>query len=254
MIRIRKKFILGFILAVGLLVTRDFFYEVPIITYHQIKDVCPKDSLLCVTEKSFKKQMEFIFRYNYKVISPEELYLSLIRKKPIPKRAVLISFDDGTDDFYKYAFKTLKEYKFPAVVFIICDYINKEGYLHQKELKEIRNYNITIGSHTRTHRYLGDTYDEAILQEEIYGSKKILEEILGEKIYFLAYPLGGYNDKVKTIVKDAGYRLAFTTNRAGYKRNPDIFALRRIKMTEDSDNFFVLWPKLSGLYNLLRKG
>mgnify|MGYP001576674128 CR=1 FL=1 len=76
---------------------------------------------------------------------------------------------------------------------------------------------------------------------------------LGKKISLFSYPVGGYNAKVVDFVKKAGYTGACTTNRGRYRLNPDLFALRRIKMTEDSDNPVVMWLKLSGFYNLLRR-
>jgi len=136
---------------------------------------------------------------------------------------------------------------------MVSDYIGKDGFLTLAQLREMQGQGIDIGSHSKTHVYLPDIVDEQRLWNEIFGSKKELEDKMGRDIKLFSYPVGGYNPKVIDFVKRAGYIGACTTNRGGYRLNPDVYALRRIKMTEDSDNPWVMWIKLSGIYNLFRR-
>jgi peptidoglycan/xylan/chitin deacetylase (PgdA/CDA1 family) len=108
-----------------------------------------------------------------------------------------------------------------------------------------------VGSHTLHHFYLPDFPGEVQVRE-IVESKKAIEYHLGMPAYYLAYPIGGFNEDVKKVAREAGYRLAFTTNRGHGRYNRDFFELKRIR-SKDADNDFVMWVKLTGYYNLLRK-
>ena len=226
-------------------------YVTPILMYHHIQ-VSSRDDRLSVSPANFKKQMDFFSKQKYKVISLEELTNLIKGQKPIPPKTVVITFDDGYEDNYIYAFPVLKKYNFPAVIFIITDKIGKTGYADWAEIKEMSENNIEIGSHSQSHPWLPDLKDEKKLQEEILWSKKILEYKLDCPLKFFCYPGGGISNQVKQAVIDAGYLGACATHPgAGYDKY-DLYALRRIKIT-DTDNLISLWVKTSGYYTLFKK-
>lgn len=252
--RIKKIVLFGFIIGiVAFIFLRHFFYEVPILKYNRIAAYCPQTPLICVSPEIFQKQMDFISRYGYKVISLKELVNALSKKQTLPHNAVVITFDDGYEDIYRNAFAVLKKNRFPATVFVITDFVGKEKFLSWEQLRQMQGQGIDIASHTKTHSYLPDTVDEQRLWNEIFESKKELENQIDRPINLFSYPTGGYNYKIIDFVRRAGYIAACTTNRGRYHLNPDIYALRRIKMTNHSDNLFVMWIKLSGIYNLFRR-
>jgi len=231
---------------------RNFFYEVPILNYHHVTAYCSDKPFICVSPKSFQKQMDFISRYRYKVISLEELVNALSKKQTLPHNAVVITFDDGSEDIYRNAFAVLKKNRFPATVFVITDLVGKEEFLSWEQLRQMQGQGIDIASHTKTHLYLPQANEQQLIQE-IFGSKKELEDKLGRKITLFSYPVGGHNLRAMELVKKAGYIGACVTNRAKASKPLNLFEIRRIKMTEDSDNPVVMWVKLSGIYNLFRR-
>ncbi|MCR4336920.1 MAG: polysaccharide deacetylase family protein, partial [Candidatus Omnitrophica bacterium] len=83
--------------------------------------------------------------------------------------------------------------------------------------------------------------------------KRILEQELGVPIDHFTYPIGGFNREIQEIVKKAGYQSACTTNRGYERSNKDLYALRRIRLSNDNTSDFLLRVKLSGYYNLTRK-
>ncbi|MDP2943863.1 MAG: polysaccharide deacetylase family protein [Candidatus Omnitrophota bacterium] len=107
------------IIILSFILSRNLFYEVPILTYHRISSFCFDTPLLCVSPKSFQRQMDFISSHRYQVISLEELVNALSRKKNLPRKTVVITFDDGTEDVYQYGFPILKKYGFAATIFIL---------------------------------------------------------------------------------------------------------------------------------------
>ncbi|MBF0570279.1 MAG: polysaccharide deacetylase family protein [Candidatus Omnitrophica bacterium] len=228
-------------------------YVVPILTYHHVGVPSCKWRLNTVSEKSFDYQMNFIKRHGFQVISFDSLVRGIKEGHQFSRNTVVIQFDDGYEDNYKYAFPILKKYGFPAMIFLISDIINSPGFLTWDEMKEMEKYDILAGAHTRRHPYLPEL-DLMRAQDEIVGSKKVIEDHLGHSIDYFAYPTGGFTKEVKGLVQKAGYKAAVTTNRGKNKFNMDLYEIKRIHMNNTDDQYsgIVLWFKLSGYYNLFR--
>jgi peptidoglycan/xylan/chitin deacetylase (PgdA/CDA1 family) len=246
-------FIALFFLVIAFSSFLYYNYQIPILMYHHIDGGHHRNSLY-VSPENFEKQMRFLRKNNYRVISINELLFLLRQDKPRPHHIVAITFDDGYKDNYSNAFKILRKYKFPAAIFISPGLVGKAGYLNWPQIKEMSENGIIIGSHTLTHAYLPGLSRDKIIRE-LKLSKDIIVEKLNPPINALCYPIGEFSKEIQDIARSVvGYELAFTTNRGVIKtpRNEDLFALRRIKI-KDSANTFVLWAKLSGYYNLFRK-
>src|SRR5258708_6347960 len=113
-----------FVLAVGC-VSFTFWlhdrYVVPILTYHHVGIPSGKWRLNTVSEKSFDHQMCFLKRHGFNVIRFDDLVKGLKQGQAFTRNSVVLVFDDGYEDNYKYAFPILKKYGFPALVFLISD-------------------------------------------------------------------------------------------------------------------------------------
>lgn len=226
-------------------------YTVPILMYHQVGTGGPDNELNFVSQKSFDRQMKFLRKHGYHVISLEDLIQGINKGVLFNRQSVVITFDDGYEDNYTKAFPTLKKYDFPATIFMVSDFVSTPGYVTWEQLKEMQDAGVAIGSHTRRHLYLPDVHNPSQLKDEIFNSKTALESSLGREIKYFSYPSGGYTEEIKEMVKQAKYKGACATNR-GYDRfNTGVFELKRIRVN-DSDNAVVLWAKLSGYYNLFR--
>ncbi len=227
----------------------NFNYTTPIITYHSI-DGSRVDKYAAVSPQVFLKQMEFIRDKNYRVTSLKDYCQLLEDGKAVPKKSVIITFDDGLKDNL-IAIKILKDFGFSATFFLVPEYIGKEEYLSKSDiLAALADSKIDIGSHTISHTYFPSLTREE-QERQIKDSKKMLSDIFSRDIVAMAYPIGGFNAETLDLVKDAGYLCACATNR-GFSKKLDRFALRRIKVTNRDlgQNF---WAKLSGFYNAFRK-
>ena len=92
------------------------------------------------------------------------------------------------------------------------------------------------------------------LKKQIFDSKMILEEKLGQKISVFSYPEGRFNDRIKQLVKACGYKLAVATNPGKKYPNDDVFVLKRLRISQDQcRNLFVFWIETSGFYNFIRE-
>ncbi|MCA9407707.1 MAG: polysaccharide deacetylase family protein [Candidatus Omnitrophica bacterium] len=227
-------------------------YIVPIIMYHHVNETVEIDPMV-VSDKWFRWQMEYLKKHYFDVISLDEFVKAKLEGKKLSKKSVVITFDDGFEDNYTYAYPILKEYGFPATIFVPSNQMGLEGQMTLTQLKEIAaDELITIGSHTREHLYLPDLQLEE-QKAEIFGSKEELERLLNVQIEHFAYPVGGFDETSKQFIKDAGYKSASTTNRGHDRYNNDLFELNRIRFSNKDCTNDILWMKLSGYYNVFRK-
>ncbi len=226
-------------------------YVVPIMTYHHVNNADPNRQDT-VSPERFERHMAYLKKHHFNVLPLSTLVQIIKQGKPLPRQSVVITFDDGYEDNFQYAFPVLRKYGFPTTIFVITDIVNTEGYLTTTEMKEMLAQGIEIGSHTRRHAYLPGILGKTLV-EEVKGSKDWLEQELGVTINNFAYPAGGFNEEAKQLVQEAGYESACTTNR-GYDRfNRDVYELKRIRFSGQDDRSCYLWMKLTGFYNLFRK-
>ena len=226
-------------------------YVVPILMYHRFG--YDKSSLF-VTPENFSRQMDYIKRRGYEIISLDELVMGIKNNRKFKHNTVVITIDDGYKDNYTHAYPTLKKYAFPATIFIIANFIeNKKDFLTWNEIKIMFADNITFGGHTKNNIYLPSVEKREILFDETVGCKKLIESKIGTPVDYFCYPTGGFTEEIKTILKEAGYKGACTTNRGLIELNKDVYELKRIKVTNsDMTKPFNFWAKLSGYYNLFR--
>jgi peptidoglycan/xylan/chitin deacetylase (PgdA/CDA1 family) len=226
-------------------------YTVPVLMYHRFGY---EQSTLFVTPENFRKQMGYLKRKGCDVISLDELVEGIQTGRKFKHNTVAITVDDGYEDNYIHAYPVLKENNFPAAIFIIADHIGVvKGFLTWEEVSQMLKNRITFGAHTKTDVYVPSLADDASLWEETAGAKKLIEDKIGVRVNFFCYPTGGFTERAKEVLKKAGYKAAFTTNRGFADFNKDLYELKRVKITNsDMNKPFSFAAKLSGYYNLFR--
>lgn len=195
----------------------------------------------CCTPENFERQMRHLREAGFRTVALDGLVSTLDGGDGAQERTVAVTFDDGFACMHRTALPILLKYRIPATLFVPSDRIggsndwmrshasSPRALLSVAELRELERTGVTIGSHTRTHPRLTDI-DPARVAGELRGSKAALEELLGKRVDFFAYPFGLYNDAVRNEVERAGYRAACST-RPGFNRgNADRFLLRRIEV------------------------
>lgn len=164
---------------------------------------------LTVSTEEFEEEVKFLSEAGYTIVSFAELdYLT--QKNKVPEKTVVLTFDDGYDDNYSYAFPVLKKYNAKGTFFIISGKIGKEGYITEDQIKEMSTGGQEIGSHSVNHPSL-EKYKGQSLTSELVKSKETLEKITSGAIISFCYPAGKYTGDTIKAVQDAGYKYAVTT-------------------------------------------
>ncbi len=211
-------------------------FKIPILTYHSIDE---SGSVISTGAATFRRQMKFLKETDFNVVSLNDLIKNLRANKKLPSKTIVLTFDDGFQNFYAKAFPVLEEHGFTATVFLITDYCGKlndwEGnwamskpqkLLSWSEIEELSRCGIEFGAHTRTHPDLTQLSVKEI-EREISESKAVIEEKLGVETATFAYPYGIFDESVKQIVKNY-FKAAVSTNLGMVKAGNDIYALKRL--------------------------
>jgi len=163
-------------------------------------------------------------------------------KDDLPRKHALLTFDDGYDDLYEELLPLVIKHRLTAVIYLVAERIGASNLWDQKsglrarnlltwaQVREMQKYGVEFGSHTLTHPWLPGVSDEQ-LRREVIDSKHRLEDALGIEIASFAYPSGGVDRRVRSVVAEAGYKLAFTT-RPGLNWWNDTLCQRRAEVND----------------------
>lgn len=186
-------------------------HEILILMYHRVNDQI--NHAIAVKEERFHWQMEYLMKKGYKVISMDEAYQK-IKAKTIDGKYIVLTFDDGYEDFYNTAYPVLQKYEFPTILYLVPGYIESDkvfpwdqdlgqsNLMNWEQIKKLKEDTlIIIGSHTLNH-YDINTLDSTTLRNELEESKKVLEEKLDIKIIHFAYPKGNYDENAEKILSE----------------------------------------------------
>jgi len=188
--------------------------------YHSVSE---SEALYVVRPNEFAWQMQYLKDNNFNVISLVSLVDLLMNKKEILPKTVVLTFDDGYEDNYLNVFPILKEYNFPATIFVSVDfvgdyYVSKSQnisfkMLNWEQIQEMHQSGlIDIQPHTISHPKLAKiTKEEA--EREIMESKKMIDEKLNKICRLFAYPYGSYSKETLEILQKNNFIGAVTVKR-----------------------------------------
>jgi peptidoglycan/xylan/chitin deacetylase (PgdA/CDA1 family) len=168
--------------------------------------------------RDFEAQMEYLRTNGYHVLSMNELSQCLEGKAHMPEKGVVITIDDGYLSGYEKAVPILKKYRYPFCMFVYTQAVGSKNYMSYEQLKEVRSFGGEVGCHSRTHPYLTDLPPDRI-RNEIMGSKGTLEKNLGHPVQYFAYPFGYYDAEVRSVAKQAGFRLMLSSDPGSVGKN-----------------------------------
>lgn len=219
--------------------------------YHHIHPP-DADSSLVISPGDFERQIEWLERSHFRFLSLDEA-IDLEAKIPIFERAVSLTFDDGFRDNYEKAFPLLIEKKQPAALFVVVNWVGKKDFLTWKEIREISERGMTIGSHSLSHRWLPQVLSDDELTQEVSESKRRIEQEIGTAVHHFCYPVGGVDERVCNAVLKAGYRSAWVAGARPCFSGGGLLALRRTKISPSDGYLLRFAAKSFGLKGLFVK-
>jgi peptidoglycan/xylan/chitin deacetylase (PgdA/CDA1 family) len=211
-----------------------------ILTYHRVADADADP--FSVPPRDFGEQMRLLAET--KAVLPLHEALTFLGRGEMGVPRVVLTFDDGTSDFLEEALPVLSRFGLPATLYVSPGLVGRRGYLGWNDLASVaESSGVSLGSHGLDHRSLGRLEPEEI-REQVIRSRHLLEDRLGRRVITLAYPFGtrrDYDERVKQLVREAGYQAACTSMNGVNESGADRYELKRTKI-ENSDG--PLFPRI----------
>jgi peptidoglycan/xylan/chitin deacetylase (PgdA/CDA1 family) len=208
--------------------------QVIIFCYHRLVDKIRYPGTE-ITPAAFEAEMKELKDRGITVISMQDLLAWKRGEKNIPPRSAVVTFDDGWKSQYEVAWPIMKKYGYPFTMFIYTEGVRGGSLgggeaITWEQLADMRDNGVDIEAHSATHQDLREGHNimlaapggkrtrtkltgpqyEQWIQNEVVGSKQLLEQRLGIKVNCFAVPFGNYNEHVKDIARKSGYEAMFT--------------------------------------------
>ncbi|HEY6781383.1 MAG TPA: polysaccharide deacetylase family protein, partial [Thermoleophilaceae bacterium] len=222
-------------------------WELPILMYHR---VAPTGSERLrewrVTPDQFEQQLHYLRTAGYRGASFEEWRAAAERHRPLPGRRVLLTFDDGYEDFAEHAHPLLRQYEFDATVFLVSERVGltnewDRGYgetlplMDWDTIRALDGHGVRFGGHSASHPMLTALgLDEVV--REASSCRAALMEQLGHLARPFAYPYGDMDAAVARTVGACGFEFAVTT--AGYSASAAVPMLALPRLNVAGTNSF----------------
>ena len=214
--------------------------SVVILGYHAFGEDTEKPSRYVVPGRRFARQLEWLRRRRYNLISLGEYAEYRSRFELPPPRTVVVTIDDAYRDSVTLAAPQLERHGITATVFVISrdpgpDDLRTDPALVARpriaadQMQLLLDGPFEIGAHTQTHTDLTRISAEEA-ESQIVGSKRDLEQASGAAITLLAYPFGASSPTVQMLAERAGYHAARGARPGRNRAATNSFDLRRTEV------------------------
>jgi peptidoglycan/xylan/chitin deacetylase (PgdA/CDA1 family) len=210
-------------------------FAVPVLMYHRVSPLTPREARsplmrdLTVHPTEFERQVRYLLEKGFSFLLAREVEEAVRLGRPLPEKAVALTFDDGYRDNFEHAFPILRKYRVPATIFLVSSTVGTANHLSWDDVLLMRRKQVGYGSHTVTHADL-TTLAGPALDHELRESKRIIESRLVETISAVAYPAGKYNRRVAARAEAAGYLAGWKKGGGPVQPGADMFLLPRVRV------------------------
>jgi len=225
-----------------------------VLAYHAIRDLkgAPVIGAYAVPLEAFRRHLDLLRNSGFRFVSADELIRSLTVGGGLPRRPVLLTFDDSYEELFTDVMPLLRDRRIPAVTFAVSGSLGGTNQWDEKigaprlrlldisSLRTLAQSGIEIGAHSRTHKAL-NTLSEQPLIDETSGSIEDLELAGLDRPRLFAYPEGEYDERVVAAVKAAGIQAAFTVIPGRVEPGGDPYQVPRIEIMRADTGWRFLW-------------
>lgn len=187
-------------------ITPEGYQIIPVLAY--------RDFSKETSELPFEKQMAYLKKNDFQVISLDQLYSFFQFKENLHKKSVLLIIDSTDQSIYDHAFPILRKYQFPAAIFIIPDQVGKKKMLNWEQIARMSENRIQIQCRIQNdvYRFPSDSTFYGYFQKlskAVEQAAGIMDKNLDKRCGFFLYPPGNHNSLIVHILQKEGFQGAF---------------------------------------------
>lgn len=215
--------------------------HVPVLMYHRIAEEGPDElAPYRVAPGLFREQMAWLRRHGYHALNAGEVGWFLRSRSAFAGRPVLLSFDDGYQDFADVAWPVLREHDFTAEVFVVTDLVGRTSewdkelraafpLMDAETIARLHAEGAHFGSHLASHR-AADGLSTRELAAELLRSRSMLWRWLGIPPQSIAAPFGLSDERLRRLAAECGYTVGFGTHPGAASFSSHLLELPRIEV------------------------
>jgi peptidoglycan/xylan/chitin deacetylase (PgdA/CDA1 family) len=204
---------------------------VPVLCYHQLRNWRTSDSqynrrnLIC-PPKYFRAHLDALAEDDWTTISPAYYLRHLTTGAALPRKPVILSFDDGSAGQAHEGLVQLAKRGMTGAFFVMTVVLGKPRWMSIRDVRRLAEAGMTIGSHTWDHRAVSDL-SGAAWKVELESSRETLRKASGQSVEHFAYPYGVVSAEAYPHLKKAGYKTAFQLEAKQLSPAAPLYTLRR---------------------------
>lgn len=196
-------------------------------------------SPLFVSLENFQEQMTYLYENRYHTLTYTQIIDYYYNGRELPDKSVFLTFDDCYQSMAQYAYPILKKYQFHATAFVVTGWLNikREPFdpdrsicLTEEELLPMSDV-FAYANHTDQLHKRKDMTTSSMMEVSNQQLSQDLDQCnansLIEASTVFAYPFGLYSDCNVEVLRNKGFRLAFTTAGGRNDLHTDPLLLRR---------------------------
>ncbi len=190
-------------------------------------------ALTNIRPTQFEAHLDHLEQGGYRVLPLAQVLDMLERGAPLPERTVVLTADDAYLSVMTEAWPRLKARGWPMTLFVATDPVDQglRRYLDWDQIRLLQDQGMTIGAHSASHGHLAFMATDAARADIQRGQRRLREE-LGKAPDVFAYPFGEYDENLRNMVAELGYRAAFGQHSGAVGRDRDRHDLPRFAMNE----------------------
>jgi peptidoglycan/xylan/chitin deacetylase (PgdA/CDA1 family) len=208
--------------------------DVPVLCWHQIRRQTRADAAstrpYIVSPRTFAAQIAALDRAGYTPVGGEALVDHVARGAPLPRKPVLLTFDDGSMGQWSAAMPILRRHRFTATFFVMTVVLDRPGWLTRRQVRRLDRSGMTIGAHTWDHHAVPG-YARTDWPRQLLSPKLELGKLVGHPIRLFAYPYGLWSPEGIEHLRRFGFSAAFQLA-GSLDRGAPLYTLRRIIVPE----------------------
>lgn len=212
-----------------------FAGQANIFVYHRFGDNRYPSTNIAL--RNFEAHLKILQQQNLSVLTLGEVVACLRQGQSLPAAVAVLTVDDGYKSFLTGAMPLLRQYGYPATLFISTGSVGREGFLSWEDLKALSLQGIEIGNHSLSHPYLVEREaSETVSQwlqrasDDIVAAQQAFRENLGQTPRLFSYPYGEATPEIEALVKSLGFTAAVGQQSGVVTDESEMYNLPRFPM------------------------